>query len=81
MNEHNFKKINGKLKKKNIKIKCPYCGAVNEYTPFEYTSEVIYCKTCNHSLKWAEIFQNLSSEDRKKVKKNRFLRVFVKHLE
>lgn len=72
------RRSDGKLKLRNITIKCQNCGSENEYTPIEYEGEAVVCKTCKASMPWEYIFQSLSDRDKKKVLMSNYLSTFLK---
>ena len=72
------RRSDGRLKMRNIWIKCQNCGAENEYTPIEYEGEVVVCKSCKTSMPWESIFYSLSESDKRKVMMSRYLSSFLK---
>ena len=72
------RRSDGKLKMRNVKIRCYNCEKINEYTPIEYEGETIVCKSCKTSMPWKRIFPSLSEPDKKKVMMSHYLSSFLK---
>lgn len=72
------RRSDGRLKMRNIMIRCQNCGSEIEYTPIEYEGEAVICKSCGTSMPWKSIFYSLSESDKKKVMMSRYLSSFLK---